>query len=96
MTIALTLDLYIKRPSFDTFNRLGTTFITKTMLREASFNDRIPPCPSIVNCYGCRVRGGRITGIVLERLDKILVYTKPNELGIPAFLAELQSTVDCL
>ncbi|KAL5615722.1 hypothetical protein FOBRF1_004470 [Fusarium oxysporum] len=55
------------------------------------------PHPNIVGYYGCRVRRGRITSMVFERLDQTLQqYSSTPEfekLDKPKFLEALQSAV---
>lgn len=60
---------YVKRtawPSYLDFK--GTTFIPRLMLQEAQTMELLAqqPHPNIVGYYGCRVKRGRIAGLVLE------------------------------
>lgn len=66
---------YIKRPglaSYESFK--GTEFVPKSVLEETLVMEQISQTahPHIIRYHSCRVRRGRITGIVLERLDKTL------------------------
>lgn len=66
---------YIKRPglaSYESFK--GTEFAPKSVLEETLIMEQISktPHPNIIHYHGCRVHRGRITGVVLERLDKTL------------------------
>lgn len=66
---------YIKRPglaSYESFK--GTDFVPKSVLEETLIMEQISksPHPNIIHYHGCRVHRGRITVIVLERLDKTL------------------------
>lgn len=66
---------YIKRPglaSYESFK--GTEFVPKSVLEETLIMEQISktPHPNIIHYHGCRVHRGRITGVVLERLDKTL------------------------
>lgn len=57
------------------------------------------PHPHLVHFYGCRVRRGRITGLVLEKLPRSLQDLSPDELAAldqPRFLQQLRSAVQHL
>lgn len=60
---------YVKRtawPSYLDFK--GTTFLPRLMLQEAQTMELLAqhPHPNIITYFGCRVKRGRITGLVLE------------------------------
>jgi hypothetical protein len=77
---------YIKRPglaSYESFK--GTEFVPKSVLEETLIMEQISktPHPHIIRYRGCRLQRGRITGVVLERLDKTLAqYIDEPELRI--------------
>lgn len=52
----------------------GTDYIPKVTLDEALIMEQISksPHPNIVHYHSCRVRRGRVTAIVLERLEQSL------------------------
>ncbi|KAK4215189.1 kinase-like domain-containing protein [Rhypophila decipiens] len=66
---------YIKRPRYMAYDERRTTvhpnFLTRSMLQEICALERISqnPHPFIAKYHGCRVRRGRITGIVLDRAE---------------------------
>ncbi|KAI1405945.1 serine/threonine-protein kinase [Hypoxylon fuscum] len=94
---------YFKRPGLTSYESLkGTDFVPKALLDETLVMEQISKSPhaNIVGYYGCRVRRGRITAIVLERLDKTLAQCAltPDiqDLDQDQFLKELESAVDHL
>lgn len=57
----------------------GTNFVPKGLLEETIIMEQIfkAPHPHIIGYLGCRVHRGRITSLLLERLDKTLLqYVK--------------------
>lgn len=67
---------FIKRPGLNSYEIMkGTNFVPKALLEETLIMERISrtPHPSIIHYLGCRVRRGRITSILLERLDQTLM-----------------------
>ncbi|KAF5027090.1 hypothetical protein F66182_802 [Fusarium sp. NRRL 66182] len=93
--------VYIKRPGLNNYETLkGTDFIQKELLAETLTMEHISqtPHPNIVRYHGCRVKRGRITSIVLEKLDHTLQQysTTPDfeQLDKPKFLEALESAVD--
>ncbi|KAL3460013.1 kinase-like domain-containing protein [Aspergillus heterothallicus] len=67
--------IYVKRPGLQWYeDMIGTEYCPKAVLDETMIMEAISktPHPNIVRYYGCRVRRGYITSIVLERLDKTL------------------------
>lgn len=66
---------YVKRPGLNSYEIMkGTNYIPKVTLNETLIMERLSksPHPNIIHYHGCRVRRGRITAIVLERLDQTL------------------------
>ncbi|KGQ10117.1 Serine/threonine-protein kinase/endoribonuclease IRE2 [Beauveria bassiana D1-5] len=66
---------FIKRPGINCYEEMkGSDFIPKGVLEETLIMEQISktPHPYIIGYLGCRVRRGRITALVLERLDKTL------------------------
>jgi serine/threonine protein kinase len=78
----------------------GTGYVPKALLNEALVMEQVskPPHPSIIEYHGCRVRRGRITAIVLERLDQTLSqYARTpafHLLDKGRFIEALESAVD--
>jgi hypothetical protein len=69
---------YVKRPAWGTLlDLLGPDFVPKMLLQEAFTLEHISkhPHPNIVGYHGCRVKRGRIVGLVLE------TFTFTNDLG---------------
>ncbi|KAF9765712.1 hypothetical protein IL306_001979 [Fusarium sp. DS 682] len=92
--------VYIKRPGLNNYETMkGTDFIPKELLAETLTMEKVSqtPHPNIIGYYGCRVRRGRITCIVLEKLDQTLQqYSTPpdfEKLDKPKFLEGLESAV---
>lgn len=92
---------YIKRPGLTSYETMkGTEFIPKELLNETLTMETVskPQHPNIITYHGCRVRRGRITAIVLERLDQTLqqISTTPEfeKLDKPKFLDALESAVE--
>ncbi|KAH7269016.1 uncharacterized protein BKA55DRAFT_497457, partial [Fusarium redolens] len=73
--------------------------INKELLAETFTMEKIsqPAHPNIIGYHGCRVRRGRITSIVLEKLDQTLQQFSATpefeKLDKPNFLEALQSAV---
>ena len=66
---------FVKRPGLDSYEAMkGSEYIPKAVLDETLIMEHISqtPHPNIVRYHGCRVRRGRITALVLERLDQTL------------------------
>ncbi|KAJ4317285.1 hypothetical protein N0V84_007421 [Fusarium piperis] len=66
---------FIKRPGLNCYEEMrGTDFIPRALLEETLIMEEISrgQHPNIIGYYGCRVRRGRITCIVLERLEQTL------------------------
>ncbi|KAL2119939.1 hypothetical protein VTJ04DRAFT_6900 [Mycothermus thermophilus] len=91
---------YIKRPglvSYESFK--GTDFAPKSILDETLIMEKISktPHPHIIHYHGCRVHRGRITGLVLERLDMTLTqYVNEPEfaqLNKAKFMEALESAI---
>ncbi|KAI5917624.1 serine/threonine-protein kinase [Camillea tinctor] len=94
---------FIKRPGLNCYEIMkGSGYIPKKFLDEALAIERISkaPHPNIVQYYGCRVRRGRITGIVLGSLGLTLrqYASTPDyqQLDKTAFISGLVSAVDHL
>ncbi|KAI0884138.1 kinase-like domain-containing protein, partial [Annulohypoxylon maeteangense] len=52
----------------------GSDYVPKEILNETVIMERISanPHPNIIRYFGCRIKRGRITALVLERLDMTL------------------------
>ncbi|KAI5863806.1 serine/threonine-protein kinase [Durotheca rogersii] len=94
---------FIKRPGLNCYETMkGSQYIPKAVLEETLIMEQISKThhPNIIGYFGCRVRRGRITAIVLERLDQTLtqyVHTPAFEqLDKAKFLEALKSAVDYL
>ncbi len=93
--------LFVKRPALKHYEHMGSG-VPKAMLDETLVMDQISQRhhPHIVRYYGCRVKRGRITGIVMERLDHTLQQyaSTPSflQLDKAKFFEALQSAVDYL
>ncbi|KAK4220507.1 kinase-like domain-containing protein [Podospora fimiseda] len=93
---------YVKRPGLNSYEEFkGTDFVTKQLLDKTLIMEQISntPHPNIVHYHGCRVRWGRITAIVVERLDQTLEQYVDAEEGYEQldneqFLVSLQSALD--
>lgn len=60
---------YVKRPGLNSYETMkGTNYIPKAFLDEAVIMEQISrsPHPRIIGYYGCHVKRGRITAIVLR------------------------------
>jgi hypothetical protein len=69
---------HVKRTAWPTYlDFRGTEFLPKLMLKEARTMDFLKqhPHPNIVRYYGCRLKRGRIAGLVLE------TFAFPHDLG---------------
>lgn len=94
---------FIKRPGLNCYETMkGSDYIPKEILGETLTMEQISktPHPNIIEYFGCRVRRGRITAIVLERLDQTLTqyaHTPAFErLDMAKFLEAVKSAVDYL
>jgi serine/threonine protein kinase len=94
---------FIKRPGLNCYETMkGSEYIPKAILDETLIMEQISQTnhPKIIGYFGCRVRRGRITAIVLERLDQTLTqyaHTPAFEqLDMAIFLEALESAVDYL
>ncbi|KAJ6152434.1 hypothetical protein N7497_006753 [Penicillium chrysogenum] len=81
---------------------IGTNHLPKTVLDETIVMEQISRSPhqNIIRYYGCRVRRGYITSIVLERLDQTLKdYASTSDfqqLDKTKFFESLKSAVEHL
>lgn len=95
---------FIKRPSLNSSESFkDTDYVWKSLLDETLVMEKIsnPPHLNIIHYHGCRVRRGRITAIVVEKLDQTLAqYIEASggyePLDNESFVAALQSAVDHL
>jgi len=94
---------FIKRPGLNCYETMkGSNYIPRALLEETLIMEQISKSshPNIVGYYGCRVRRGRITAILLERLDQTLAqYTSTpdfQQLDKVRFIEALESAVDYL
>ncbi|KAH8808651.1 kinase-like domain-containing protein [Xylogone sp. PMI_703] len=95
--------VFIKRPGLVVYEIFkGSDFIPKEVLNETLIMEQISksPHPNIVNYYGCRVKRGRITAILLEQLDETLAqYVSTADfrhLDKTKFMIALESALDHL
>ncbi|KAI1810811.1 kinase-like domain-containing protein [Poronia punctata] len=92
---------YIKRPGLSSYESTkGTDFVPKSILQETLIMEQVSktPHPNIITYHGCRVKNGRITAIVLERLDQTLTQLSwtPQDfqkLDVDAFFDALEQAV---
>ncbi|KAH6623708.1 serine/threonine-protein kinase [Chaetomium tenue] len=92
---------FLKRPGLTSYDEdtKGTIFVRMATLQETVIMEQLSkePHPYIIRYLGCRVRRGRITCIVLERLDRTLMqYVNEPEFGKldrSRFLKALESAV---
>lgn len=94
---------YVKRPGLDCYETMkGSNYIPRAVLSEALIMEQISRSPhlNIIHYYGCRVRRGRITAIILERLEQTLTQyaSTPGfqQLDKVKFFEALKSAVDHL
>ncbi|RFU30569.1 hypothetical protein B7463_g5780, partial [Scytalidium lignicola] len=95
--------VFVKRPGLAWYETMkGSDFIPKEVLNETLIMEQISksPHPNIVSYYGCRVKRGRITTILLERLDQTLAqYVSTDnfqQLDKTKFIIALESALDHL
>jgi serine/threonine protein kinase len=98
---------FIKRPGLSRYDLVKETdFVPPEVLNESLIMEKVSKLhhPNIIGCHGCRVRRGRITGIVLELLDQTLAQYALEfstsgaswNLDPDRFIAALESAVDAL
>ncbi|KAF8858152.1 hypothetical protein BDZ45DRAFT_674123 [Acephala macrosclerotiorum] len=94
---------FIKRPGLNCYETMkGSNYIPRALLDETLIMEQISKSshPNIVGYYGCRVKRGRITAILLERLDQTLTQyaSTPDfqQLDKVKFIEALESAVDYL
>lgn len=94
---------FVKRPGLNCYETMkGSNFIPKALLEETLVMEHLSksPHPSIIGYYGCRVRRGRITAILLERLDQTLTQCASTpgfqQLDKAKFVEALESAVSHL
>ncbi|PHH89197.1 hypothetical protein CDD83_6519 [Cordyceps sp. RAO-2017] len=94
---------FVKRPGLHSLESVeGTGFIPRQILDETLIMETISksPHPNFIRYYGCRVKRGRITSLLLERLECTLseYVTKPEfqQLDRNKFCDELESAVEHL
>ncbi|KAI0407488.1 kinase-like domain-containing protein [Xylaria palmicola] len=66
---------FIKRPGLNCYETMkGSDYVPEGILQETLIMEQISIAshPNIITYLGCRVKRGRITAIVLERLDQTL------------------------
>ena len=95
-------NIYIKRPNlplYDIFQEHNVlVLIPKGFLEEAKAMEMLSqhPHPNIIRYHGCRVRRGRITGLVLDRHPNTLTDYLKNSVGSvdkQAFMQSLSSAI---
>jgi serine/threonine protein kinase len=94
---------FVKRPGLVSYEEMkGSSFIPSNLLDKTIIMETISksPHPNIVKYYGCRVQRGRITAILVEKLEWTLTQyvSMPGfqQLDNAQFVAKLQSAVDYL
>ena len=96
---------YVKHPNlclYETFQEHNVLdLFAKGLLKEAKAMEIISqhPHPNIIHYHGCRVRRGRITGLVLDRHPNTLTDYSKNKLGSVdkgPFMQALTSAIDHL
>lgn len=94
---------YTKRPGLMSYEiRAGTEETAKEVMSEALIMEQVSKLrhPNIVEYYGCRVRRGRITGIMMENLEWTLYQysLRPafEQLDKVRFIEALESAVESL
>lgn len=99
---------FIKRPGLNCYESMkGTDYVHRSVLEETLIMEQISQLgnqkqqhPNIIHYYGCHVRRGRITAIVLERLDQTLKQYASTpaykHLDKAKFLTALESAVEYL
>lgn len=105
LTIAVDYDegsYFCKRPGLFRFEP-GFDFGTpKQVLDETLIMEKLAkhPHPNIIHYKGCRVKRGRITGIVVDKyemsLEQFVRSAELKDLDIDAFLSAINSAVDHL
>lgn len=95
--------VFVKRPGLVCYEIMkGSDFIPKEVLNEVLIMEQISKSthPNIVSYYGCRIKRGRITAILLERLKQTLaqyVLTVGfQQLDKAKFMTALESALDHL
>ncbi|KAJ6177978.1 hypothetical protein N7519_008439 [Penicillium mononematosum] len=95
--------VYVKRPGLQWYeDMIGTNHLPKAVLDETIVMERISRSPhrNVIRYYGCRVKRGYITPIVLERLDQTLSeYASTSDfqqLDKVKFFESLKSAVEHL
>lgn len=95
-------DFYIKRPRlsmYDVYKEHDILSVLPSLLLEEAHALQIVsqrPHPNIIGYHGCRVRRGRITGLVLDRYENDLNHYLKDGIGTidkEAFMAALGSAV---
>ncbi|KAK8066835.1 hypothetical protein PG997_013582 [Apiospora hydei] len=107
----LAADVFIKRPSLTDYEFFkgetgsGLSQLRDMLLDEAKALEAISQHqvlhPNIVRYHGCRVQRGRVTGIVLDRIDgydlwKLLKYQQGGGVDKEPFMKALASAVEHL
>ncbi|KAM0420277.1 hypothetical protein ACHAPT_011938 [Fusarium lateritium] len=93
---------FCKRPGLFQFEPGRNTGTPKLVLDETLIMETLSknPHPNIIHYQGCRVKRGRITGIVLDRhqttLEQFATGPGLKDLDLDSFLAAVQSAVDHL
>lgn len=95
------LDYHVKRPNFlllddeEEADLLPQMFLDEVQILEFL---KQRPHPNIVQYYGCRVKHGRITGILLEKHETSLHYLreKDTRLEVGRYLKGLRAGVEHL
>ncbi|KAI2473117.1 kinase-like domain-containing protein [Annulohypoxylon bovei var. microspora] len=92
--------VFVKRPGLNCYETMkGSGYIPKAILEETVIMEQISaiPHPNIIGYFGCRIKRGRITALVLERLDETLTQFSRTpafkQLDLIEFYKALESAV---
>lgn len=69
------INAFVKQPGLNAYESMkGTEFIPRSILEETVIMEQLTrsPHPNFIHYHGCHVKRGRITAIVLERLEQTL------------------------
>lgn len=94
------ISAFVKTPGLYSYESYkGTDFIPRSILEETLIMEQLSrsPHPNIIHYHGCRVKRGRITAIILERLGQSLTHYAQTpgyaQLNKTEFFTALESAV---